>query len=105
MPVIIVTDRAGVTHEVEAEPGLSVMLNLKDRGGQDIAAICGGMCSCGTCHVHVDAEWLGRLEPQDPSERELIEGSFHYRPNSRLACQIEFTEALDGLRVTLAPED
>jgi 2Fe-2S ferredoxin len=105
MAAIVATDRSGVTHRVEGDISLSVMRNLRDIGGLDIAAICGGCCSCATCHVYVDEEWLPKLDEQDPSEKELVSESLNYRPNSRLSCQIPFTEALDGLRVTLAPED
>jgi ferredoxin, 2Fe-2S len=105
MAIIVATDRTGKVHRIEAQTGISVMLNLKDNGGLDVAAICGGCCSCATCHVYVAAEWLGRLDPPDVSERELVEDSFYPRPESRLSCQIEFTEQLDGLAVTLAPED
>ena len=105
MPSIIATDRGGKTHHIKGEAGLSLMLNLKEVGGLDIAAICGGSCACATCHVYVDAGWLERVGPQDMSERELVEDSAHHRSNSRLSCQIEFSAALDGLRVTLAPED
>jgi ferredoxin, 2Fe-2S len=105
MPTIFATDREGQEHVVEAETGDSVMLNLRDRGGLDIASICGGMCSCGTCHVYVDADWMDRLPEQAMDELELLEVSTHYQERSRLSCQIPFTQALDGLRVTLAPED
>lgn len=105
MPTIYATDRDGREHEIAADVGLSVMLNLRDGGGLDIASICGGTCSCGTCHVYVEDGWLAKLPRQAPDELEVLEASFHLRDNSRLSCQIPFTDALDGLRVTLAPED
>ncbi|WP_342363925.1 2Fe-2S iron-sulfur cluster-binding protein [Terrarubrum flagellatum] len=105
MPVIIATDRAGQVHEVNAETGVSLMENLKFKGSLDIAAICGGSCACATCHVYVAEDWLERLEPADGSEQELVSESLHHRPQSRLSCQIRVSDELDGLRVTLAPED
>lgn len=105
MPTIHATDRQGRTRDIAAVPGESLMETLRDRGGMDVAAICGGQCSCATCHVYVDAAWLDRLPKQAPDEFELVEFSAHYRPESRLACQIPVTEALDGLAVTLAPEE
>ena len=105
MPKIFARDRDGNEHQVEAQPGLSVMLILRDDGGMDIASICGGTCSCGTCHVYVEPEWLERLPQQAPDEVEVLEASFNLKDNSRLSCQIEFTSELDGLKVTLAPED
>lgn len=105
MPKIHAVDRDGAEKVIEGEAGRSLMENLRDKGGLDIAAICGGMCSCATCHVYVDADWMGKLEAQSPDEFELVEFSDHYTENSRLSCQIEMTEELDGIRVTLAPEE
>ncbi len=105
MPTIIATDREGHDHAIAADTGLSLMENLKDND-LDVAAICGGCCSCATCHVYVDGEWVTALPPQAPDERELVQDSPHFRDGaSRLSCQIRVTDALDGLRVTLAPED
>lgn len=105
MPKIHAVDRNGAEKVIEGEAGLSLMVNLRDNGGMDVAAICGGMCSCATCHVYVDPDWIGRLDAQSPDEFELIEFSEHYRENSRLSCQIPMTDDLDGIRVTLAPEE
>ncbi|MFN6979844.1 MAG: 2Fe-2S iron-sulfur cluster-binding protein [Gemmobacter sp.] len=105
MPTIHATDRNGTTIAIEARTGESLMETLRDRGGMDVAAICGGLCSCATCHVHVDPAWIDRLPPQAPEEYELVEFSAHYRSTSRLSCQIPVTDMLDGLRVTLAPEE
>lgn len=105
MPKIHAIDRNGSEKVIDAETGISLMLNLRDKGGMDVAAICGGMCSCATCHVYVDAEWVAKLEEQSPDEFELIEFAEHYKENSRLSCQIEMSDALDGIRVTLAPEE
>jgi 2Fe-2S ferredoxin len=105
MPKIYAVDRDGTEKVIEGEPGLSLMLNLRDHGQMDIAAICGGMCSCATCHVYIAPEWADKLEEQSPDEFELIEFSEHYRDTSRLSCQIQMSEDLDGIRVTLAPEE
>ena len=105
MPKIHAVDRDGTEKVIEGETGMSLMLNLRNVGGLDVAAICGGMCSCATCHVYVDAAWAEKLEEQSPDEFELVEFSEHYKENSRLSCQIEMTDDLDGIRVTLAPED
>ena len=105
MAQIIVTDRGGEEHVFQAEDGLSLMQNLKDQG-LDIAAICGGCCSCATCHVHVDPAWATAAGVQAADELELLQDSAHFRlGQSRLSCQIRVDGRLDGLRVTLAPED
>lgn len=105
MPVISVTARNGRERLIDVPDGLSLMEAIRDHGGGEIEAICGGCCSCATCHVFVDPEHLGRLSPISENERDLLDGSDHRRPNSRLACQIPLVKELDGLRVTVAPED
>ncbi|MFZ0497680.1 MAG: 2Fe-2S iron-sulfur cluster-binding protein [Steroidobacteraceae bacterium] len=104
MPLLRVIDRDGQEHEVEAKPGLKVMETLRELD-YGVAAICGGMCSCATCHVYVDPEWQARLPAPMSDERELLTELAHTQDNSRLSCQIEFTQELSGLRVTIAPDE
>lgn len=104
MAVLKVTDRDGVVHDVEAKPGLKVMEILRELD-YGVAAICGGMCSCATCHVFIDESWTGRLPAPMSDEKDLLAELSHYAPNSRLSCQVEFTPALDGLAVTIAPDE
>jgi 2Fe-2S ferredoxin len=104
MPVIRVVDREGVEHEEQAETGLKVMEILREFD-YGVAAICGGMCSCATCHVYVDPAWAPQLPDMMSDERELLDGLSFIKPESRLSCQVEFTPALDGLRVTIAPDE
>jgi ferredoxin, 2Fe-2S len=104
MALLKVVDRDGVEHEVEARTGLKVMETLRELD-YGVAAICGGMCSCATCHVYVDPEWRDRLPPPQSDERELLNELSHQTEQSRLSCQIEFTPALAGLRVTIAPDE
>ena len=101
---IIATDRQGKEHRIAADVELSLMENLRTAGGLDIAAICGGSCSCGTCHIYVDPAWLPKLKPQEPDEAEILDFAKEVQPNSRLACQIRNVAALDGIKVRLAPE-
>jgi 2Fe-2S ferredoxin len=71
-----------------------------------VEALCGGMCSCSTCHVFVDPAWAGKLAAPKDDEMELLEGSECYRPGeSRLACQVRVSAALEGLVVTIAPAE
>ncbi len=104
MALLKVIDRDGVEHEVEARTGLKVMETLRELE-YGVAAICGGMCSCATCHVYVDADWADKLPPPQSDERELLQELSHATDQSRLSCQIEFTPALAGLRVTIAPDE
>ena len=105
MPILNVTDRAGTTKAVEGEAGLSVMEVIRDNGFDELLALCGGCCSCATCHVHIADEWLAAVGPASGDEDDLLDSSDNRTANSRLSCQIPFTAALDGLAVTIAPED
>ncbi len=103
MPRVIVTDLSGRTKEITPEVGETLMEAIRNAGFDDLQAICGGCCSCATCHVYVDEAWLQRLPPQSEEEYELVSETESYRPNSRLSCQIELTDELDGLKVAIAP--
>ena len=103
MPKLLVTDREGARHELDATVGWSVMEIIRENN-LPIEAACGGCCACATCHVYVDEAWLPRLEAANPDEGMMLDEAFEVRDNSRLSCQIKFGEALDGLQVTLAPE-
>ncbi|HWL47575.1 MAG TPA: 2Fe-2S iron-sulfur cluster-binding protein [Sphingomonadaceae bacterium] len=105
MPKLIVVTREGEETTFEGETGLSVMEIIRDNGVDELLALCGGCCSCATCHVHVDPDFDGTLPPMSEDENDLLDSSDHRNAHSRLSCQIPFSEALDGLRVTIAPED
>ena len=105
VPRVWTTRRDGTTQPVDAKAGVSLMLNLKRGGIDEIAAICGGCASCGTCHIYVAEDWLDRLLPMQEDEDAILAFSDWREPNSRLSCQIKVTDALDGLAVTVAPED
>jgi ferredoxin len=105
MASITVITRNGTSHVLPANPGMSVMEIIKDAGIDELLALCGGCCSCATCHVHVDEADMARTGPAGPDEADLLDSSDNNRPNSRLSCQIAFGPALDGLTVTIAPED
>ena len=101
---ITVTDRDGARHEIQGQEGDRLMEVLREYDW-GVAAICGGMCSCGTCHVFLDADWSGRFPVPDFDEEDLVDMLEHKQSNSRLSCQLELQEQHDGLAVTLAPEE
>ena len=105
MPKLIVVTREGEEREIEGETGLSVMEVIRDAGIDELLALCGGCCSCATCHVHVDTDFLDRMPPMSEDENDLLDSSDDRNETSRLSCQVPFVEALDGLRVTIAAED
>ena len=99
---IHVTDQSGAEHELEGLDGWRVMEVIRD-WGLNIKAECGGACTCATCHVYVDEDWLDKLTPPSHEEEDLLYPTPDKKPNSRLSCQILLSDALDGLKVTLAP--
>lgn len=105
MPKLTVITRSGAEKVLDAHSGVSLMEALRNHGIDEIQAICGGCCSCATCHVYVDDNWLAKLPPVSDAENDLLDCSTHRRSNSRLGCQIPFDESLSELRLTVAPED
>lgn len=105
MAKLVVVNRAGEEKTVEASAGLSVMEALRDNGFDELLALCGGCCSCATCHVYIDPSFADKVEPMSEDENDLLDSSDHRNAFSRLSCQIHMTDALDGLKVTIAAED
>ena len=105
MPKLLVTDRAGAETAVDGEAGLSVMEVIRGAGFDELLALCGGCCSCASCHVFVDPASSDRLPAMSEDENDLLDSSDYRQSSSRLACQIPFSDALDGLKVQIAPEE
>ncbi len=103
MPKMIVTDRVGKKHELDFDPNFTLMEVLRDKGF-DIEASCGGCCSCATCHVYIDEKWITRVTKLNDDEASMLDLAFDVRDNSRLSCQIELSDELDGLELEIAPE-
>ena len=101
MPKITYIEHSGTTHEINANSGQSVMQVAMSNRVPGIIADCGGSCSCATCHVYVDEAWLGRLPAASSAEKDMIDCALHVQDNSRLSCQIEVKDELDGLVVRL----
>lgn len=97
----------GQSATLEALEGFRVMEIIRDWAtvsGIGIRAECGGACACATCHVYVHDEWVDRLVPMTDEEEDRLDEAFNLEDNSRLSCQLLMSEALDGLRVTVAPD-
>jgi ferredoxin, 2Fe-2S len=105
MPKLNIINREGTSRQIDADVGISVMEAVRNAGYDELLALCGGCCSCATCHVHVAEGWSDRLPPLGDDENDLLDSSYHRTSESRFSCQIIMTEALDGLEVRLAPED
>lgn len=95
----------GISHTIEVDPGQSLMATATANGISEIVAECGGTATCGTCHVWVDPSFAENLPALEDREDDVLEGVIaERRPTSRLACQIELTNDLDGLTVEIPEE-
>lgn len=105
MPKLEITDRAGARHVIDAAAGLTLKQAIAQGGVHEIEALtsCGGFCSCGTCHVIVNEADFSRLPPIKPEEDNLLDFADSRTASSRLSCQVLLTDAMDGLRATVAP--
>lgn len=101
MPNITYIEFDGTRHVVAGETGATVMSTAIDNGVPGIDADCGGECSCATCHVMVAEEWMAVVGQPDDMEESMLDLNPEREPNSRLSCQIEVTDAIDGLVVQL----
>ncbi len=105
MPKIVFHVPSGGTQEVDAAAGLTVMEAATDNNIAGMLAECGGACACATCHSYIDESWLSRLPAMDDMEDAMLDSALDRRANSRLSCQIEITDELDGLVVTVADNE
>ena len=103
MPSIIIKDRQGNSHKLDADIGSKIMEIIRD-AGLDIEAACGGCCACATCHVYVNNKWIEKLNPKEEEEESMLDQAFHVTTQSRLGCQIEYNNNINGIKLTLAPE-
>lgn len=105
MTKITVIQRSNTAEVIECQDQHSVMESIRDAGVDELLALCGGSCSCATCHVYIDENWLKFLPPVSEDENDLLDGSDYRKDNSRLSCQIKVTQDLEGMTVTIAPEE
>ena len=103
MPKLIFVDSEGTEKSVEAENGLSVMEVARDND-LEIEGTCGGSISCCTCHVIIDKDWFSIVGGPNPDEEDMLDLAVGLQSTSRLSCQIEVTNELDGLRMTIPEE-
>ncbi|HWK35440.1 2Fe-2S iron-sulfur cluster-binding protein [Sphingomonas sp.] len=97
--------RDGTTRTIDAEAGLSLMENIRNAGIDELLALCGGCCSCATCHVWIDHAAGANLPPLGEDESDLLDSSAHRDDRSRLSCQIVIEHGMADLSVIIAPED
>ncbi|MEM9836536.1 MAG: 2Fe-2S iron-sulfur cluster-binding protein [Bacteroidota bacterium] len=101
--IITVVDRKGEAHELEAPTDMNMNLMEVCKAYElPVKGTCGGMALCSTCHCYVLSE--NELPDMTEDEEDMLDQAFFVEDNSRLGCQLHITEALDGLKVELAPE-
>lgn len=103
MPKITFIEPDGTRREYEAASGDSV-LDVGQRNGIDLEGACEGCMACSTCHVIVDEDWFEKLDPASEDEKDMLDLAFDLARTSRLGCQIQLTDNLDGLVVSLPSE-
>ena len=103
MSKIKVVCSSGEERVVEGQNGQSLMEIMRDNKVDELQALCGGACSCATCHVWVDPEFLVKLPAMSDQESDMLDCALERRENSRLSCQLKMSDELDGIRVTIAP--
>jgi 2Fe-2S ferredoxin len=105
MTQLIVVNQSGEETTVDAAEGRTLMEIIRDNGFDEMLALCGGCCSCATCHVHIDPAFVGAIPAMSEDENDLLDSSDHRNEFSRLACQVPMTAALAGAKITIAKED
>ncbi len=105
MSSFTVVSRDGANLSIDGQNGRSLMEHIREAGLDEMLALCGGCCSCATCHVYIEPRFLALLPPMSQDEDELLDGSEHRLSNSRLSCQIPFHDHLDTIVVRIAPDE
>jgi 2Fe-2S ferredoxin len=105
MVKLVVTDKDGRDVEVDARPGWSIMENIRQLP-RSVEAVCGGLCSCATCHVLLDEASMRRVPPRRYEERVMLSTARSFDDQrSRVSCQIKVTPELEGLRLSVVPDE
>jgi 2Fe-2S ferredoxin len=105
MTKLVIVNREGVEKEIDVADGISVMEAIRDNGFDELLALCGGCCSCATCHVHVDPSFKDKLPAVSADENDLLDSSDHRDEFSRLSCQLTVKPELEGIKIKIAEED
>ena len=101
MPIVTFISADGSAQDIHTEGGVSLMEVAVNNGIEGIAAVCGGSCSCATCHCYIDDAWLSKIPVAEELENAMLESAMERKDNSRLSCQIVVTDELDGMVVRL----
>ncbi|WRH74768.1 MAG: 2Fe-2S iron-sulfur cluster-binding protein [Sphingobium sp.] len=103
MKVHFISPDGETTQTVDAKPGDN-LLELAQNAGQPLEGTCEGHMACSTCHVIIDKVWFDKLSPASDDEEDMLDLASGARRTSRLSCQIDLSEDLDGLTVHIPAE-
>ena len=101
MAKITYIEHSGKSHTVDVSNGLTVMEGAVQNDIPGIDADCGGSMACATCHVYVKDDWFNKLPPKNEGEDDMLDQAFEPNSSSRLSCQIQISDDLEGLKVHL----
>ncbi len=101
MAKITYIEHNGKSHTVDVSNGLTVMEGAVQNDIPGIDADCGGSMACATCHVYVKDDWFNKLSPKNEGEDDMLDQAFEPTSSSRLSCQIQISDDLEGLKVHL----
>ena len=101
---VTVIDREGVSHELDAPTDMNMnVMELCKSAELPVEGTCGGMAMCASCHCYVESELADAMSEKSDDEEDMLDEAFHVKDESRLGCQIQLADPLEGLIVRLAP--
>ena len=101
MTKIVYIEHGGKSHNIDVQNGLTVMEGAIQNNIPGIDADCGGSMACATCHVYVDEKWFSKLKEKESAEQDMLDVAFEPNSFSRLSCQLQVSDELDGLVVKM----
>lgn len=104
MVTVTYVEADGTEHVVDVDENMNLMEGATLNMVPGVEGMCGGICSCATCHCYIEGEWADKVAEAQPGELGMLETALHRKPGSRLGCQINVTQALEGIVVHLPPE-
>ena len=105
MAIIKFIEHSGTEHEIDIPNGLTIMEGATKNKVPGIDADCGGACACATCHVYINEKWIEKIPQKEDSEEDMLDLAVDLQPTSRLGCQIEVSQKLEGLVVKIPEND
>lgn len=104
MVTVTYVEADGIEHVVDVDENMNLMEGATLNMVPGIEGMCGGICSCATCHCYIEGEWADKVDSAQAGELGMLETALHRKETSRLGCQINVTQELDGIVVHLPPE-